>query len=269
MGRAAPSKDSLNGDIMNRVLVATFCTFVLVWACSDEGTVVPPNPCIVNGVDTCNAPGPGVATIEPAKDNTIYEDAGGLLSNGAGENLFIGLTSGTNGEPFEARRALMMFDIAAAVPAGATIDSVLLTLRVGNRGPARDISMVTLHRLTTDWGEGGSQATPPEGAGTQAFLGDATWLHTFYDTAMWATVGGDFVAPASDTTPVEDSNTFYTWGNTDEMVSDVQGWLDGPSTNFGWIMIGNEMDGGSAKQLSSRQNMEPTFRPKLEIHYTP
>src|SRR5436190_12557396 len=60
-------------------------------------------------------------TLTPVADNTIYQDAGNL-SNGAGQFLFSGQAS------FRAlaRRALLKFDVASAVPAGAHINSVAL-----------------------------------------------------------------------------------------------------------------------------------------------
>ena len=31
----------------------------------------------------------------------------------------------------------------------------------------------------------------------------------------------------------------YTWSSA-QMVADVQGWLDNPASNFGWLMLGDE-----------------------------
>jgi len=36
-----------------------------------------------------------------------------------------------------------------------------------------------------------------ENAGDDAAPGDATWIHTFYDTEDWDSPGGDFVASPS------------------------------------------------------------------------
>ncbi len=106
------------------------------------------------------------------KDNTLYEE--GDLSNGAGDHLFTGSTNTAS-----IRRAVIRFDIDGAIPVGATIDSVQLTLNVSrnNNSSAEDTS---LHRLTGDWGESGSNASGNEGGGAAAEIGDATWQHTFY-----------------------------------------------------------------------------------------
>jgi hypothetical protein len=53
------------------------------------------------------------------------------------------------------------------------------------------------------------------------------------------------------------------------MVSDVQGWLDNPSGNFGWIMIGDESGPLTAKRFDSRENGAVQNRPRLTVFHTP
>ncbi|HSP97769.1 MAG TPA: DNRLRE domain-containing protein, partial [Candidatus Dormibacteraeota bacterium] len=96
-------------------------------------------------------------TLAPAKDTTIYAE--GELGNGAGTSLFAGATADlNNGAP---RRALLAFDVAGSIPAGAVVTSATLTLTVtmSVSGP----QPVTLHRLLADWGEGTSDAPNAEG----------------------------------------------------------------------------------------------------------
>ena len=95
---------------------------------------------------------------------------------------------------------------------------------------------------------------------------DATWLHSFYDHTFWMTPGGDFVKAASATQSVS-GISFYTWGPTAGMLSDVQGWFQNPSTNFGWIIIGNEDSAGTTKRFDSRENPEPSYRPMLTVEF--
>ena len=114
--------------------------------------------------------------IGAAKDNTLYESATGSLSNGSGEHFFVGQTAAGGG--FKIRRGLIAFNIASNIPAGATIQSAVLTLSMN-----RTISgnqTVSLHKLTADWGEGTSDAPGGEGQGAAATTNDATWLHRFY-----------------------------------------------------------------------------------------
>ena len=92
-----------------------------------------------------------VVEIGAEKDNTLYEDILGLLSNGEGAHFFTGFTARA-----QIRRGLVAFDVAGAIPAGSTITSVTLTLHmsraVGGEFP------VGLHRVLKDWGEGESDA---------------------------------------------------------------------------------------------------------------
>ena len=61
----------------------------------------------------------------------------------------------------------------------------------------------------------------------------------------------------------------YVWGPTNGMVADVQQWLDSPSENFGWILVGDEAAPHLAKRFDSREDTVLTARPKLTIVYSP
>ena len=50
------------------------------------------------------------------------------------------------------------------------------------------------------------------------------------------------------------------------MIEDVQSWIKDPGTNFGWILIGDEVVLGTAKRFDSREN-DPENTPKLKILY--
>jgi hypothetical protein len=129
-------------------------------------------------------------TLSATRDATLFEQSQGNLADGSGQFLFAGRT----GEP-ATRRALLAFDVMTSIPADATITSATLTLNLSRTiSTARTAS---LHRLLSDWGEGSSDAGGQEGKGTTAATGDATWLHSFYDTQTWSAVGGDFEAGAS------------------------------------------------------------------------
>lgn len=226
-----------------RFLLALLMALVSVWGLCQEASAQ------------------GEAMLTPVKDNTLYESETGALSNGAGQYLFAGRTR------LEVnRRALLAFDVAGAVPEGAVLDSVRLTLQMSRTvGEAHTLA---LHRVLTDWGEGPS--SPPEndneGGGTDATAGDATWIHTFFDTDTWQTPGGDFASTASASVLVAREDV-YTWSSTPEMVADVQAWLDAPEENFGWVLIGNEEAVLSTKRFDSRENPDTTAWPVLRLFY--
>ncbi len=218
------------------------------------------NPAIASGGTLATA------TLGAAKDNTLYETAAGDYSNGIGPTLFAGRTG-----QFEnsIRRGLIAFDIAGTIPRGATVNTATLTLHMSRTHSLGNT--VSLHRLTSDWGEGSSNAGSgglgsDGGAGAPAATSDATWLYTFYNTAFWTTPGGDFSATASAAQSVAGVG-FYNW-STPQLAADVQEWLDAPATNLGWLLLGNESVGGTAKRFDTRENPTPANRPLLTIGYT-
>jgi hypothetical protein len=216
-------------------------------------------PCVVAALAVGSALA-DVVEIGASRDNTLYEDPAGNTSNGSGSHLFAGRTLVP-----DRRRALIHFDVAAAVPAGATIDGVSLTLVVNKTiAPAHAVS---LHRAEADWGEGASDASGEEGIGDVAAPGDATWLHAFFPGTLWAGAGGDFAAVASATTSVNAVGP-YTWSAAG-MVADVQDWLERPGTNFGWAIVGDEFTFPTAKRFASSENAVTATRPKLTIEFTP
>jgi len=91
--------------------------------------------------------------LEPDRDNTLYEDAERVLSNGAGPHFYVGrLRTG------ELRRGLMHFPIEENIPEGAVIESVSLKLNLSLSPSITPDHGLTLHRLLADWGEGASDA---------------------------------------------------------------------------------------------------------------
>jgi hypothetical protein len=207
-----------------------------------------------------------VLVIGSDRDNTLYENKTGSLSNGAGIHFFAGLTA-----LGQIRRGVVRFDLSA-VPPGATIESVVLTLNMSRTeaGPRA----VALHRATADWGEGASDAPGEEGGGAASQAGDSTWIHTFFATDFWSTTGGDFASPASSSIVVGDEG-LYSWGTTAGMEGDVAAWVNDPAANFGWVLVGEEslaLAGqgiSTAKRFDSREIEPGGVGPRLEITFTP
>jgi hypothetical protein len=199
-------------------------------------------------------------TLTAAQDTTIYEsvapfDYGSAelnKSNGAGDFIFAGRANSFNSGLI--RRGLLAFDIAGAVPAGATITSVSLRLYLSQTITSPVLATaVGLHRVERAWGEGASDASGQEGGGANAQPGDATWLHTSFNSGTWTMPGGDFAAVASATTSVGDRNSFYSWSSP-AMTADAQLWLEQPAANFGWLLLGDESVQGTAKRFDSRDS---------------
>jgi len=206
-----------------------------------------------------------MVSIISDKDNTLYEDTLGTLSNGAGDYFFAGRQAPSPGSGL-IFRGLVAFDIASNIPSGSTIVSATLRLHMSRTiaGP-QDID---LHLVTADWGEGTSIAVGGgggEGAGGPSTPGSATWKHTFHPDDTWTNLGGDFDATVSATTSVSVINSYF-WTSA-QLTADVQAWLDTPAGDFGWIVIGNEATTKTAKRFDTRENPTPQFRPLLTIEY--
>ena len=203
------------------------------------------------------------ATIPATRDITLYESATGGVSNGAGPTMFAGRTAASSNSR---RRALVRFDVAGAVPTGATITAATLTLNLSQAG-SPGAQPVELHRVLADWGEGASNGGAAGGTGAASTPDDATWIHRFFPGILWATAGGDFAAAASGTQSVALEGP-YSWSGAG-LVADVQAWLDAPATNFGWLLLGNEAASQSVKRFDTREAVVDSVRPQLVVEFTP
>lgn len=208
---------------------------------------------------------PVTVALIPDHDTGLYQtDPGaGESGNGSGQYLFVGQT-----DDGPVRRALLHFDITAAVPSGAVIQSVQLDMQVTRRPadpiPANDTA---LYAVSAAWTEGPADAGGQEGGGAAAKNGDATWTYSTYPDVRWATPGGDYRDTPSASLTI-DALGPYTWQGPG-LTADVQEWLDTPAANHGWILVGSEDAPLSARQLPSRENTNANARPRLTITYLP
>lgn len=213
-----------------------------------------PNPESIAGNGTVEPSGSTTVSFPPQKDNTLYEDPAGQLSNGSGPYFFAGRTSDNL-----LRRGLIAFDLSS-IPTNATITGANLRMRLLG-GDAE----VSLHKASRAWGEGASNAGDPGGDGTQAAANDATWLHNFYNASFWTTPGGDFSVTPSATRSIFVSGT-YVWSGA-ALQSDVQDWVSNPGNNFGWVIRGDETTAGNIQRFYSRERFPPSDRPLLTVTY--
>ncbi|HYE61412.1 MAG TPA: DNRLRE domain-containing protein [Phycisphaerales bacterium] len=196
-----------------------------------------------------------VVTLTPVADNTLYESPDMAVSNAVGPHVYCGKTN-TN----VLRRALMRFDVSA-IPAGAMVTDVELRLYL-NRGEGDGVRY-QIHRVTSSWGQGTSNAGDPGGLGAAATPGDPTWTASFFGSQLWTTPGGDFEGEPSAEVVVGSSFATYSWSGPG-VVADVQGWVGDGSSNFGWLLRGAEDTLGSALRWSSMEGENP---PQLIVTY--
>jgi hypothetical protein len=197
------------------------------------------------------------ATLSASQDSTIYNIPTGDLSNGSGQFLIVGGSTGLT----TARRALVSFDVAAAgIPPGSTILDAVVTLHLVSPGSA-GASSIGLHPINKLWGESTSNAPDDEIEGARAAARDATWQFSLFDSIGWVSPGGDFGA-ASATQAVTGAGA-WEWAGAG-LVGDVQQWLDDPLTNNGWMVVSDEQT-GNIKSFASRESDNVALRPQLEI----
>lgn len=214
--------------------------------------------------------------IGASRDASIFQNNPNNASGGGNA-----LTSGTNGNG-SPRRALIGFDVAANLPAGAVVQSVQLNLVLGavaggggaGGGPAS--VTIGLHELQANWGEGITQQQNPasdalggQGQGLAAANGDVTWNSNFNGSSLWATPGGVFAAATSASAAVGTSlDATLSFLTTPNLVSDVQGWFDNPASNFGWELVNtDEGTANTGRTFYSSEVLTAAFHPELVITY--
>jgi len=197
-------------------------------------------------------------TLHPTADTTLQE---AFSSNNYGD----GTTFTAGGRRQGGRtRALLLFDIAGNIPAGATINSVTLTLSCLQDPSGGINSTFDLNRLAASWGEGNGS----DHGGTTAGPGQATWNNRFGSSGSpWNSPGGDFFTIASASRSVTGTGN-YTFASTAGLVADVQAWLNGPTSDFGWLLRSeSESTGTTIRRFGSRDS--GASAPTLTITYTP
>ena len=199
----------------------------------------------------------GLDGFEGFEDTSIFsesENAGGGID---------GLFSGTiRTSPFH-RRALLRVDLSS-LPPGAVVESVSLELVVERSGGFFGDFDMGLFRVVRDWAAGFT-LSPDTGGGVGGApaIGDATWLSNRYGISLWDRPGGDFVEPATAVATAGVEGDVVQWSGT-SLRDDVQGWIDDPGSNHGWVLIsGIEGELQRAKRFFSSEASEN--RPRLTV----
>lgn len=209
------------------------------------------------------------ATLNPVQWNTLIEStsASNQLTTGQGD-IYVGRTN--QAASVSIRRGLIEFNIAGSIPSDATITGGSLTMCdvLGSNGS----QTISLYDVLQAWGQGTSNGSA---MGVSPANNDATWLYTFYDAASpslsstWSTPGGYFSAsPSASAVDNGGAGSLVTWSGS-AMVGDIQGWLNNPADNFGWLMQGNESTSKTTKQYeSSASNDSFGVVPLLTVQYS-
>lgn len=198
-----------------------------------------------------------VPAILQAESVTLIPSADTAMLSLNPDNNYGRLTTvpvGPINKPSHFARALLKFDVASALPAGAVVASVRLKLQMTKEAIGESGNTVGLHRMLVDWGEGAKSAG---NHGSAATAGEANWKARKLGTAEWVTPGGlagaDFVAAPSGTLEWNEPAS-YTFASNPGLVADVQALRDNPTANEGWLLRStDESPAGAAKRIVSRE----------------
>ena len=197
--------------------------------------------------------------ITASADTTLRENAPAANSGGAPD-----LSVGANGGRSESR-TLLRFNVAAALPPGATITAAQLVLEAVDQleqdaAPNR----FELRRVRDFWNEG-------DGQGDAAEPQEATWQSRVHPQVRWTRPGGirgfDFAKVPSAVATI-DSAGACTFVSTPELVADVQHALDHPQLHEGW-MLTRASGSGSAGVRNFAAREDAARAPRLTVEFTP
>ncbi len=210
----------------------------------------------------------GLDGFEGVEDTSIFSESNGGVWNAGGATN--GIFSGTIRQldffgNFQNRRALLRVDLSA-IPAGATVRQAGLRLVIQASGIGTAVQDYALHALEKPWGEGVVDAGSDGGRGGAPGEGDATWMANRHNVSQWAGPGGDFAAEASATASAAGPDSEVRWSSPG-MAADVQGWIDDPAANHGWIIIGalEGVETRRVKKFYSSEAADLAVRPMLTV----
>ncbi|MEK7584252.1 MAG: DNRLRE domain-containing protein, partial [Patescibacteria group bacterium] len=183
--------------------------------------------------------------------------------------LGVGLTNAAN----KIHRSLIEFDLTS-IPTNAYIASSTMRLYCSFKWPVDTANTIHAYKLLRDWTEGTSAD------GTYLRNVDSTWWHADYEV-QWGTQGADLVGTdrtseslgsvsistgcMSGTGAVADGvASQHNWQLT---TTTIQSWAQDSSSNYGMILIGNEVTGQLEHQFASRETSTAAFRPSLMVQY--
>jgi hypothetical protein len=207
------------------------------------------------------------SAVASAATVRISADADTTLKESLPANNFGGRPTVRAGSTTTRNRALLSFNVAAAVPPGATILAARLTMTATDAPSIPETTQAfELRRVLRAWSEGAQSGAQ----GGAAEPNDATWDHRLSPHVPWITSGGalgsDFAATASAEFVVGDPGACDI-ESTAQLVADTQTWLDTPEHNFGWALLGkNEAVPQTARLFAARE--DSVQAPVLEIDFT-
>ena len=203
-------------------------------------------------------------TILKDPDTTVIDatlrKTSSTTNSGASTTMQLG---DPNGGASDTERIAIKFD-TSSIDSATTVSSAVLSLYeefAENGGPGFTIVV----KLRRDWVEG-------DGTGGSG----VTW-DSYDGSSNWTTAGADdttddvyTITSTSLTLDGTSANGYVSWPSTAQMVTDVQGFIDGSLPNKGWKIYGaNEESGASSTHSRFRSSdfASAGARPKLVIEH--
>ncbi len=196
--------------------------------------------------------------VPVSADTTLFASNPGN-SLGKSDSLAVGAT----GKGFPAR-SLVRFDLAGRVPEGSLVVGARLEFTVVKAPAGEEASRVVAHRMLKDWSEGGGTGS----LGSPARSGESTWTHQGHPDLAWdapgCAPGHEYVAEASGSTGMNAPGRYAIEGPG--LLADARKWLADPSSNHGWILLGDREDAKlTARRIGSKESLSPADAPVLVL----
>lgn len=203
-----------------------------------------------------------ILTLQP--DAAAGEDV--LLIQSSASNNYGILNEIRAGMPADSTVAVsaLKFNLSS-IPAGATIDSAILSLYCIAELNTTDV-LVSLNRSLVQWWEGVKNGSAPD-AGQD---GSTFNSRNVNGSLSWPTALSNVGDTTSTWTPTSSSTitgtgSFFDW----DVESDVQGFVSGSLTNHGWFIKKNgAIVASSLKTFASSDHATAAQRPKLVVNYS-
>ena len=201
-------------------------------------------------------------------DFAVASGANSGLNYGASTQIRSGVCSSVT------YRSILNFDLTSAIPSGATVNSVTLSLYNTNHADTTANHTQQLYAVAS----GNDGYTEGSKAGAAAADGDPTWDQLAHNTTNWAGSAGlstadtDYNSTLLASGSVTDGSAGYiTLSLNASGVAIVQGWLDNSATNYGFLVKAETESNGNCMDFYAADytpgNLIAPKRPRLTINY--
>jgi hypothetical protein len=193
-------------------------------------------------------------TLYTSSGTTAYDDDANLrainpnTNFGTDTSYTVGFQSGT------IYRVLLKFDLTNGSNPPSAGASTLSAGTVTLYCETTNVKTVALYKCLRSWPEGSVTWTKYDGSNN-------------WTTAGAASDGNDYSSTLLGSVTLSGASGSYDIPLTAAGITAVQGWVDGPATNYGFV-IRNTVETGNANTFTSLEGGTAANRPKLTFTYS-